>query len=113
MTSNTSLPSVNTLEELLVIRVALDWEDVYKNKSEYYKQMSKLFIFVETLLGILIAFYSTYITMVGHVNPFQLPLTWKIEKTSIPDPFKKGSFIDIPEMSIFNNAQTLEQILHV
>lgn len=113
MTSNTSLPSVNTLEELLVIRVALDWEDVYKNKSEYYKQMSKLFIFVETLLGILIAFYSTYVTMVGHVNPFQLPLTWKIEKTSIPDPFKKGSFIELPEMQILNSAQTIEQILHV
>jgi len=76
--------------------------------------MSKLFMFVETLLGILIAFYSTYVTMVGHVNPFQLPLTWKIEKTSIPDPFKKGSFINIfPEMQILNSAQTIEQILHV
>lgn len=114
MTSNTSLPSVNTLEELLVIRVALDWEDVYRSKSEQYKQMSKVFMFIETLLGILIAFYSTYITMAVHSNPFQLPLTWKIEETPIPNPFIKDSVLwKIPEIPILNDNRTLEQILHV
>jgi len=34
MTTNTSLPKNNSIEELLVIRVALDWEDVYRNKAE-------------------------------------------------------------------------------
>ena len=33
MTINSSLPKSNSLEDLLLIRVALDWEDIYKNKA--------------------------------------------------------------------------------
>lgn len=32
--------------------------------------MSKLFMLVETVIGLVISFYSIYITMPNHYNPF-------------------------------------------
>jgi len=41
--SSRNLPTTNNYEELLVIRSALDWKDIFCESASFYKKVSKFF----------------------------------------------------------------------
>lgn len=55
MINNNKLPDLNSYEELLILRTALEWQDIYAYLAKYYKFLSKFFMVIIIIKWIFIA----------------------------------------------------------
>lgn len=58
MINTNKLPEINTQEELIVLRTALDWQDRFANLAKHFKLVSKVFMRVIIINWFLVGLHS-------------------------------------------------------